>query len=261
VIPVWDPAGVLTAAIAELPASVRASDHASGAIAIVAGSDWSANVTAAVDAGARAILVIDPDSAAPAALARATEGRPVVVLRPRLAAAQFAAARFADAAGALATPPAAVVAECSAPSSELAAVVRDAIGWARTLAGSGLELGWRGATASGRLASLTAAGGIPVSVLARALSGVPSGGLIRVTALGTPRRELVVDEPAGAVRITVSDELGATVLPHVFESLERGALRRMVAAVETGDRPDDVTQFIHDMAIAEKLLQDFDESC
>jgi hypothetical protein len=151
-------------------------------------------------------------------------------------------------------PVAAVVAECAAPAAQLPATLRDTIGWARVLADSALTLDAVGTAAGGHLASLSSAGGTPVSLVARTLSGVPDGGVLRLTALGTTRRELVVDEPAGLLRITVADEHGETRLASQLESPERAALRRAVAALVSGEHPDDLEQLVHDAAIADAIL-------
>ena len=245
---IWDRAGTLAAAIAGLPLSARASSKPNDAVAVVDAVDWTSEAARAVDAGALAILVVEPGPATPAALAelqRTVADRPVIVLRRRLAPELLPAASGAVAA---------VVAECAAPAPMLDAVLRDTMGWARLLAGGSLELGAGGASAGGRLAALSTGQGVSVSVVARTLSGVPDGGVIRVAALGSARREVVVDEPAGILRFTVADEHGSAELPGRLESAERSALRRAIAAIEAGDRPDDLAELIQDLSIAGGIL-------
>ena len=245
---IWDRAGTLSAAIAGLPLSARASSQPNDAVAVIDAADWTTEAMRAVDAGALAILVVEPGPAIPAALAelqRTVVDRPVVVLRRRLAPELLPVAS-----GAVAT----VVAECAAPAPMLDAVLRDTIAWARLLAGGSLELGACDVSAGGRLTALSTGQGVPVSVVARTLSGVPDGGIIRAAALSATRREVVVDDPAGILRVTVADEHGSAELPGRLESAERSALRRAIAAIEAGERPDDLGELIHDVSIAGRIL-------
>ena len=224
---VWDATGTFAAAVAELPLSVEAASGAAGAIAVVADA---AGLRSALDAGARGAVLSAPDPAA------ASGDRPVVVLRPRLRAVPVG-------------DQAAVVAECSAPPTELEAVLGDAVGWVRMLTGHAPVL----RSAEVGLALLDA-GGVPVTVLARPLSGVPSGGVIRVLALGTERREIEVDEPAGVLRITTAREGGTAGEPPRFESDERVALRRMIAALTSGEAVTDLADLAGDTRTARAIL-------
>ncbi len=236
------------AAVAELPRSATASESPSGAIALFGGhGDWVHSVHAAFAAGAIAAVVREPSTVpASAVIDLHTEAgdRPVVLDRSRLAAATAlpAVASFQV-----------LVAECSGTKAELPALIRDSIGWLRVLGGSSsVEISSR--TRAGVLVSLTAAGGVPASLLGDVLTGASSGGLIRVLGLGPTRREVVVDHAAGFARIIDADEQGALQHPALLESTIRGALRRAIAAVSGESSGDDLEAFLHDLSSAETVL-------
>lgn len=234
---VWDAAGLLGAAVAELPLSVRRADGPADAIAVV---DRTEDAHTAQAAGAHGLVLVATDPMPPddvATLAAASGALPVIVVRRRLRPLQSA-------------PAGAVVAECSAPSAELAAVLRDTVGWIRELTGGPLVVASAARTDERALALLTTHDGAPVTVLARPLSGVPEGGVIRVSALAVERREVEVDEPAGVLRTRTEREGESVVTTGKYESAERLALRRIVGAQPGNDLAD----LMHDTEIAWLIL-------
>jgi hypothetical protein len=237
VIAVWDPAGLVHAAAAELPLSIGAADGPSDAIAVV---DGGAAGRAALAAGALGLVLVVADEMSAddiAAVSAASALRPVVVVRRRLRSQESA-------------PAAVVVADCSAPSAELAAVLRDTVGWIRELTGGSLVVHSVAGTEVGALALLRTHHGSPVTVLTQSLAGVPGGGVIRVSALAAERREVEVDEPAGVLRTRVEREGETAVATGRFESAERAALRRMAA----GEPVDELAELLHDVEIADAIL-------
>jgi hypothetical protein len=240
VIRVWDAEGLLGAAVAELPMTAAPAEGPVGAVVVTAGCETA---RAALASGAAGIVLAEPGQIEPepvAELAAASGDRPVLVVRGRLRDHPPADA-------------AVLVAECAAPSAELGIVLRDTLGWLRLL--TGREIGLRAATgADGGILALLDAGGTPASVLARSLSGVPDGGVIRVTALGSDRVEVFVDEPAGVLRMGTEQDSGTTVAPRLLETPERATLRRIAAALDTGERPDDLAGLLHDVRLARAII-------
>ncbi|HEX7835719.1 MAG TPA: hypothetical protein VF479_09655 [Pseudolysinimonas sp.] len=240
---VWDAGGTLAASVAELPLSVRPADGPEGSIVVVSGEgDWGAAAHAAVDAGAVAVVVVEPVSVGGA---DAPVSVPVVVVRSRV-----------DGEVDLAAPSSAIVAECSATDATADSAVRDTVGWARELSGGHLRLRTRAAGSGGSLALLETAAGVPVSLTVQLISGVPEGAVIRVTALGAERRQVVVDDVAMLLEVTTAID-GATALrTGRFESPGRVALRRALAALASGDRPADLADLAHDVDLAHRILDD-----
>jgi hypothetical protein len=241
VIGVWDARGALAAAVAELPLSVRAAADPHGAIAVVPGdAGWPGALRAAVGAGAIAVVLVEPtmglDVPGPIDV-------PVVVVRRRLAAGPSPAVQSS-----------AVVAECSATEATLASAVRDAVGWARELSGGDLRLRTRASGTGGELAVLETADGPTVSLTVQVMSGVPDGAVIRVTALGVVRRQVVVDDAAMLVELTTAVEGSTSVETGRFETPERAGVRRLLSALESGDLPGDLGNLAHDTAIAHSIL-------
>jgi hypothetical protein len=145
--------------------------------------------------------------------------------------------------------------ECHAPSRALRDALRDAVGWTRVLFGADPRVSSscvEGSASGGRgLALLEAPDGIPASVIAAATPGAPPLGRVRATRLGETLVEVDGDEHQQ--RIEVADAAGRRVLPRLFESPERVALRRAVAAVLAGQATRDVVEFARDDALAAAL--------
>jgi len=124
----------------------------------------------------------------------------------------------------------------------------------RSLAGGPLRIRDSRVLAGGGLALLESDGGVPVTLTVQTLSGVTEGALIRVTALGTERRQIVIDDAARVVEQTIATEGSTAVAAERFESPGRVALRRIAAALDSGERPRDLEDLAHDSAIAHRIL-------
>lgn len=238
-------------ATAELPARAVAARDGAGAVVVVDGQgSWWRDAATALERGAAAVVVARPDVAPVEAIddltARAGT-RPVVVERALLRADAV------DAVGAaFSGSPAALTIECQAHAGHLPAALRDAIGWARALAGSPLRRR-SGTSAGGRaLALLEAEAGAAVSVVAAMQPGAPPLGRTRITALGETLVE--IDDDGGDLVAAVTDAAGRRVLPRRFERPERVALRRAIDAVGSGRGPDDLAGLRHDTALARAVL-------
>ncbi len=239
-------------AIAELPARTAATDSSAAVAAISGEGEWWREASEALTRGASAVVVARPGRApieALAALAAQARDTPVILERPLLRP---------DAAEALTRvlaaehPAAALTIECHARSGSLTDALRDAIGWARVLAGGPLEPGPRATTTAGALALLGSASGTPVSVVAAAQPGAPALGRIRVTALAETRID--IDQDGGELVVTTTDAAARRVLPARFERPERLALRRAIDASSAGESPADLEDLRHDAALADLLL-------
>jgi len=239
-------------AVAELPGSAVASRDAEGSVVVVPGDGaWWAAVVDAVAAGAAAVVVAKPGAApieALDALASVAGAVPIVVERPLLRA--DVVTQVGGAVAGLPSPGALAV-ECHARAHTLAAALRDAIGWARVLAGAPLtrraEQSWGGRA----LALLESDRGTAVSVVAAAQPGAPILGRVRVTTIAESRVEVDADLD---IVVAITDAGGRRIAPARFESTERVALRRTIAALRGRGQVSDLADLRHDTALAEALL-------
>ncbi len=235
------------AAVAELPATAVVSRAPGDAIVVVSEPNWTGRVRAAWARGAAAIVVADPGSPVDlddlAALVDEAHARPpVVIARPRLRTDARFAVPSADQTWR------ALVAECAAPTRSTPALARDAIGWLRVLSGGALAPVATDAARDSALAHLTTDAGVPATLVSAAGSRLRAP-FLRAVQLGERRVEVLV-EADDRHRVTVIDEGGARVLPRVFESVERAALRRAVDLVESSDIANDLSDLLHDESLA-----------
>ncbi|WP_285246691.1 hypothetical protein [Pseudarthrobacter sp. efr-133-R2A-89] len=252
-------AGVFTrlpayvAAAAGLPASARLAEDVCGAVAVIPGSgNWWAGLLDARDQGAAAVVIADP-AAPPLEVFAAgawSGGIPVVVDRPGLRADMVADAVRAR----RGTLPRVVTVECTAPAALLDAVIRDGLGWARSLAGS--QLTFRAGMAAGQgimglLDSPMAGGGrLSSTLVGTVLEGPAAGGLLQVLALGEVRTEVAIDLAAGRVKLGTSTVEGALRAPERYEAPARLALRRAIEAASSGREVADLEELLEDQRLA-----------
>jgi hypothetical protein len=244
------------AAVAELPLSAALSNDMQGAVAVVPGcGDWWQGMLAARAGGAAAVVVAEP-VALPQEMLEACPwpgDLPVIIersrLRPDVVADAVRARRGA--------PPRIITVECAAPAAGLDAVIRDGLGWARSLAGGSLTLRSGAAAAQGRIALLDAgvpAGGSFPVTLAAVAAGLHAGGLLQLRALGEVGTEVTVDQPAGLTRLETSTEHGTLRAPERYESPARLALRRALEACASGRSVADLDELLEDMTLTRTLL-------
>jgi hypothetical protein len=228
-VPVFAELSAFRAAASGLPLRARLVDRVAGSIAVVDGAtEWWDAAAAAIGAGASAVLVAEPRDVplhAAGELAARSEV-PILVQRSRLRGDLMATA-VAHRDG---VAPRLVVAECWGRLAERPVLVRDAVGWVRTLVGGRLGLGSASVTAEGGTALLRAEGTGLLASLVITGTRVDGAGL-RVRALGETITEIELDEAIGRTELTTSTSRGRLVAPSMFESPEREALRRAVDAV------------------------------
>ena len=151
-----------------------------------------------------------------------------------------------------------VTVECAAPAAGLEAVIRDGLGWARSLVRGPLTLQVVRATAQARIALLDsggpAGGAIPVTLGATAAAGLHADGLLQVLALGEVRTEVTVDQQAGLTRLETSTEDGTLRAPERYESSARLALRRAIEAQSSGQPGTDLDELLEDMSLTRAVL-------
>jgi len=255
-------AGVFTrlpayvAAAAGLPASARLADDVCGAVAVIPGSgNWWAGLLDARDGGAAAVVIADP-AALPREVFAAgawSGGIPVVVERPGLRADMVADAVRAR----RGTLPRVVTVECAASAALLGAVIRDGLGWARSLAGSPLTLRAGVAAAQGTMALLDSpvAGGsrLPSTMVGTVLEGPAAGGVLQVLALGEVRTEVAIDHAAGWAKLETSTAEGALTAPERYEAPARLALRRAIEATSSGREVADLPELLEDQLLAHEV--------
>lgn len=243
-------ASAYRAAVAELPLSTRLVDAPAGAIVVVPGDrGWVTSVAEAEQAGARAVVVADPVLAAVDELRLLAESvaLPVLLERPLLRTDVAGDARAALSGPGLGAVPRTIVIDAAAPASRLGVVARDAVGWGRVLAGEPAALlsGDRG------LALLETAGGTALT-LSIVTTRRPGTGWVRAQALGEAIAD--VDVEGRAVSVAISTASGRLNLPPRYESSERVAVRRALAALEAGERPSDLRDLLSDTEPVEGIF-------
>lgn len=262
-VPVWTIDARYRLAVAELPLRTMRADGPAGAIVVVGGGSdegagggvdgaagWIAGVRDAVAGGARGIIVAEPADA-PADDVRALAASlavPVVVERDFLRADVAADAVGARAGGSVEPgAPALVVVDGGAPAAAPGVLARDAVGWARTLAGGALSLVAEGdgpallQTDAGRCAAVT--------VVA---TDRPGAGWLRASALGDPLVDVEIE--GAAAFVTRSAASGRLVLPTRYESPARVALRRILDALDSERAPDDLSVLADDVELSRRIL-------
>ena len=243
-------------AIAGLPLSTERVDRMAGAIVVVDGATrWWDAATLAVEAGAAAVLVAEPREVPLGPVGRlsqvaAQSGVTILVHRARLRE-DLVAVALEQRAGRV---PRVLVAECRAAAGDLPALVRDAIGWARALAGERLTVAAASfGRASGTALLRSRADGRAVGSLILGATIVEAT-VLRVQALGETTTELEIDAPLGRTELATSTVAGRLVAPTRFEAGERAALRRAVAAAAQRIASDDLEGLLHDAEAATAAL-------
>lgn len=229
------------AAVAELAPRVRTGDGAE-AIRVVAGQGaWWDRLDGAV------AFVIDEPDPAPAVVHSRLEGLgvPVVVVRRRLRPDVVADAVADAAAGG--PPPRHVVVDAWGGRTDATALLRDAVGWARVLAGSALEVVAGADTAVAATLALRSSAGVGASVTRTVGGGV--GGVLTATALAARRVTVRVDSASTLPEVVIDGDDGRGERPARRESPERLALRRILGAVDEGAVLSDLAELAADDAI------------
>lgn len=228
---------VYRAAVAELAPRVRPGGGGD-AIRVVEGRGawWERLVDAA------AFVVDEPDPAPTDVHARLDAiGSPVAVVRRRVRP------DVAADAGAEPVVPRHVVIDAWGGRKDATALLRDAVGWARVLAGGSLSLADRADTSTATTLALRGPDGIGASVT-RAIGGGGGGALV-ATALGPRRLEVRVDTASPLAEVAFDDENGRRIRPVRRESPERLALRRVLDAIDAGAVLRDLAELAADDAV------------
>ncbi|MFV9423621.1 MULTISPECIES: hypothetical protein [Microbacterium] len=234
---VWTDLPAYRAAVAELAPRVRPGGGAD-AIRVVEGRGawWERLVDAA------AFVVDEPDPAPTDVHARlGAIGSPVAVVRRRVRPDVVADA------GAEPVVPRHVVIDAWGGRTDATALLRDAVGWARILAGGSLSLVDRADTATATTLALRGLDGVGASVT-RAIGGGVGGALV-ATALGPRRLEVRVDTASPLAEVAFHDEGGRRIRPVRRESPERLALRRVLDAIDAGAVLSDLPELAADDAV------------
>lgn len=231
-------------AVAGLPVHAAPAEAMAGSIVVVDGATrWWDAAARAVDSGAVAVLVAEPRGVPLDAVRDLATGAgvPILVHRARLRA-DLVAQALEHREG---LAPRAVVAECRAPAGRLVPMVRDAIGWMRSLATTPLAVASASAASAGGSALLRSGEDDRVVGSLIAAATHPEGEFLRVQALGETTTELEIDAPAGRAELATSTSRGRLVAPARYEAGERVALRRAIHAVG-GAAPSDLAELVHD---------------
>ncbi len=238
--------GEYAAAIAELPLAARRVTDVAGSVVVIDGRvGWGERLRRAADDGAAAVVLVEPASVEHGEFRAAGEpGIPVIVDRARLRPDVVADATDA------ASPPRSVQVECAAGEAELAVVLRDAVGWARLLAGGVLALRQSRLTPRAALLQFerTDAAGVPATVLLGRRDSAASW--MRALALDATRTEVSIQHRVGSPIVVRASREGQTQSPLRYESTARLALRRAIAALDGGHLPSDLAELHHDSSHA-----------
>lgn len=240
-----DPA--FLAAVAELPLATHLADGPRGAIVVLTGERLVEQALRAQDDGAVALVVSDAGPLRTADLEALHAGVriPVVIARARVRP---------DVAGALGAASVAVrtvVVEAFATADERIGTTRDAVAWARLLAGGDLRSVAVEITPTGALGLFERAA-LPVTVL---FSVARTGAsVIRAHTLGHERAEVTIDDGALVQRVERTSADGTTIAPQRFETLHRLTLRRALAALDGQAEPTDLADILHDARSTDALV-------
>lgn len=255
-VPVYTDLPGYRAAVASLAVSTVPADAAAGAIVVLSGQDdWWDGVPAAQADGAAAVVVAAP-LAAPSDAVQGlldTAAVPVLLERPRLRpdVVQQLVDALADAS------PSLVTVECSAVAPEAAAVIHDALGWARAIGRGRLAPQSASTTAHGSIGLLRASHAdrpLDITLLVNVVNSGRPGGFLRLTCLGEVLATVTVDVPAGVASLDVATEKDTMRLPTCFEATERLTLRRALQALDDGQPPADLAGLLDDSQLSTSFL-------
>ena len=247
------------AAVAELPASARLSDHASDGVVVVPGDGpWWTSLVEAQAEGALSMVVSNPKRVPLAALEalEALSGFleepgsvPVMVERPRLRSDVVVNALDARAG----SPASMVTVEGAASAGEMEATLRDGLRWAAVLAGGPLSY-CGGGDGIFLLEAAGASGPVPVTVGVRQLTGDARDPLLRVMAVGEVRTEVECGRAGASIRLKTTTGHGTTLAPLRYETSARLALRRALDACSSDERLTELDHLLEDHRLVSTLL-------
>lgn len=226
-------------AVAELAPLARLTEGPDAVVVVDGRGAWWERV--ADLEGVAGVVVDEPEPASSAAhAAMASLSIPVVVLRRRLRPDAMI-----DAAG---EPAQHVVVDAWGGRTDAAGLLRDAVGWARVLAGGPLELLARADAPAATTLALAGPRTVGASVTCAVGGGV--GGTLVATALAARRTEVRVDSATRLVEVAFDDADGRIVRAPRRESAERLALRRILDAIASSLTPADLAELAEDDALA-----------
>lgn len=240
-------AGAVGAVVASLPVSFAPAGSQPDVVALAGTAGWTARATEAVRAGARGVVVVDPVTEDPAALAAAAaEAGTAVVLDQAWAgnpALAESAARSALA-GALADAVLLDSVAWGAPETDtkvlltrhLAAVMACGVEL------SGLRVIQRSANGYTVIGSLP--GGAPAALHGITTSAVAATATVSVLTSSGRADITLPDASAGwPAEVRSVTSAGATMFPTLYESAHRHSWRRLHAAIDSGVPETDLERF------------------
>lgn len=248
--------GDIPAVIASLPESLRPDGTGTELVAIDGASGWVTAALAAIDGGAKGLVVINPVVEDAAAVMNAAQQKRVAVVIDRPFAGNPAVPgvreHFATMGGphallecTLTTPLGADLTRVLMDQLALVGALAHPLSTARALDRTARRHAIAGLTADGRRVRLTCVctNARPPTALVRQLG---ENGSVSLT-LPNP-------DTARPGHATVTTADGAKLLPTLFETAHRVAWRRLVRLVHAGGQPDDMALFAHDSSIAGALM-------
>ncbi|WJL94469.1 hypothetical protein QSU92_10815 [Microbacterium sp. ET2] len=270
-IAVWASPGIArqaAVAVGSLTAHAVTTTKAADALAVVGGAAWCSDATAALQAGARAVLAVHPEGGTAAdlhAVRAVADGRRVWVerrLRPARLAAQVRELLAAPRSALL--PPSLIEIDVAAAGADLADALADAISWVGVVVHDPVvRLEGSAATRYGAIARLTALTGVgdaaaSTTVVVTATAVRAGAGVLRATLLAPARVEVEIDLDARTQAVTVTDEQGAMTLAPSFDDPLRHALRRAIERLDSAEPTHDLDALVDDRAAATGIFRPTD---
>lgn len=243
-------------AAAELPRTFPLSGGDDRIITVVDGVQWWEKARTALRIGASALIVADPVGAPSGTqwqhLVKELTNVSVVCDRMLVPHGAVEKLRAAYEGQDLTEGAAAITVEVTTSPARAREALPAALGWARELARDEVavvERGIRGASIQALL--LTKRSGLPVSVR-MVTSEHRRDAQIRANVLGPTRVEMSVDTSSDVVHLALEHRRGRTLLPPVYESRARAALRRSAL---NGHGIAELESLRWDQALASELFQ------
>jgi hypothetical protein len=239
--------GRIGQAVASLPMSLHRGGHDADLVGLAGGPGWAADALAAIDAGARGVLVVDP---APADV-RALRDREVPIVLDGRWSYNPAVLDSAPAFAARNDAESLVEVRADVPlGSDLERVLLSQLALVRTAVGPVVELSFDRWNARGWDARGTLESGAHVALAAILTHALEPAASLRIIKPEDAVR-LTVPDPATARpgHVVVSSAEGATLLVTRWESAHRVAWRTLHGLVTTGQAGTDLSGFEHDVEL------------
>ncbi|WP_150306530.1 hypothetical protein [Planctomonas psychrotolerans] len=244
--------GDVAQVIASLPVSLHHAPEAQGAdlVGIAGNAGWAAEAIAAIGAGARGVMIIDPVGEDVGALIDAAAAARVPVVIDSTWSHNPAVASGAGAFTEQHSADSFVESRVNAPvGSDIDRVLLNQLALVRAAVGPVRTIRFARRNGTGYDALATLASGASAGLSGILSDSVPVSASLRILRSETAA-ELTLPGPETATpgQAVVSGPDGATLLPTLWETAHRAAWRRLHSLVIDGGTSDDLAGFAEDVA-------------